>query len=64
MKVGATRRSCRRCTDEVASGEKVGEICRRLGVSEHVLSLKKQFASMGVQELRELQSLRDENVEN
>jgi putative transposase len=47
---------------QVASGEKVGEICRRLGVSEQTFyRWKKQFAGMGVQELRELRSLRDEN---
>jgi putative transposase len=47
---------------QVASGEKVAEICRRLGVSEQTFHRwKKQFAGMGVQELRELRSLRDEN---
>ena len=38
------------------------EVCRRLGVSEQTFyRWKKQFAGMGVQELRELRSLRDEN---
>ena len=47
---------------QVDSGEKVTEICRRLGVSEQTFyRWKKQFAGLGVQELRELRSLRDEN---
>ena len=47
---------------QVDSGEKVTEVCRRLGVSEQTFyRWKKQFAGLGVQELRELRSLRDEN---
>jgi putative transposase len=47
---------------QVESGEKVTEVCRRLGVSEQTFyRWRKQFARMGVQELRELRSLRDEN---
>ena len=47
---------------QVAGGEKVAEVCRRLGVSEQTFyRWKKQFAGLGVQELRELRSLRDEN---
>ena len=47
---------------QVDSGEKVAEVCRRLGVSEQTFyRWKKQFAGLGVQELRELRSLRDEN---
>ena len=47
---------------QVDSGEKVTEVCRRLGVSEQTFyRWKKQFAGIGVQELRELRSLRDEN---
>lgn len=47
---------------QVEAGEKVTEICRRLGVSEQTFyRWKKQFAGLGVQELRELRSLRDEN---
>ena len=39
-----------------------GDVCRRLGVSEQTFyRWKKQFAGLGVQELRELRSLRDEN---
>jgi putative transposase len=44
------------------SGEKVAEICRKLGVSQaSFYTWKKQYAGMGVQELRELRQLRDEN---
>jgi putative transposase len=47
---------------QVEGGEKVAEVCRRLGVSEQTFyRWKKQFAGLGVQELRELRSLRDEN---
>jgi len=44
------------------SGEKVADICRKLGVSQaSFYAWKKQYAGMGVQELRELRQLRDEN---
>lgn len=44
------------------SGEKVADICRKLGVSQaSFYTSKKQYAGMGVQELRELRQLRDEN---
>jgi len=44
------------------SGEKVAEIWRKLGVSQaSFYTWKKQYAGMGVQELRELRQLRDEN---
>jgi len=44
------------------SGEKLADICRKLGVSHaSFYTWKKQYAGMGVQELRELRQLRDEN---
>jgi putative transposase len=44
------------------SGEKVADICRKLGVSQASFYVwKKQYAGMGVQELRELRQLREEN---
>lgn len=47
---------------QVEGGEKVAEVCRRLGVSEQTFyRWKKQFAGAGVQEVRELRSLRHEN---
>jgi putative transposase len=46
---------------QVESGEKVTEICRRLGVSEQTFyRWKKQYAGMGLSEVRELRSLRHE----
>ena len=48
---------------QVEGGEKVTEVCRRLSVSEQTFyRWKKQFAGLGLQELRELRSLRHENA--
>jgi putative transposase len=48
---------------QVEGGEKVTEVCRRLGVSEQTFyRWKKQFSGLGLQELRELRSLRHENA--
>ncbi len=47
---------------QAESGEKVGEICRKMGVSQATYyAWKKQYAGLGVQELRELRQLREEN---
>src|ERR1700722_18028958 len=44
------------------SGDKVADICRKLGVSEATFyTWKKQYTGLGVQELRELPQLREEN---
>ena len=44
------------------SGDKVADICRKLGVSEATFyTWKKQYVGLGVQELRELRQLREEN---
>ena len=44
------------------AGEKTADICRKLSVSQATFYLwKKQYAGLGVQELRELRQLRDEN---
>jgi putative transposase len=48
---------------QVEGGEKVAEVCRRLGVSEQTFyRWKKQFNGLGLSELRELRSLRHENA--
>ena len=44
------------------SGTAVEDICRKMGVSEATFYLwKKQFAGMGVPEIRRLKQLEDEN---
>jgi putative transposase len=46
---------------QVEAGEKIADVCRRLGVSEQTFCRwKKQFAGLGIQELRELRWLRDD----
>ena len=45
------------------NGATVEEVCRELGVSEPTLyRRKKQFAGMGVPEIRRLKQLEDENA--
>jgi putative transposase len=47
---------------EAGSGTSVAEIIRRLGVSEQTVHRwKKQFAGLGVAELRRLRTLEEEN---
>ena len=47
---------------QVEGGEKVTEVCRRLGVSEQTFyRWKRQFAGMGVVELRRLRQVEEEN---
>jgi putative transposase len=44
------------------AGEKVADICRRVGISEATYYVwKKQYAGLGVSELREMRQLREEN---
>jgi putative transposase len=47
---------------QVEAGERVAEICRKVGISQATYYLwKKQYAGLGVSELRELRPLREEN---
>jgi putative transposase len=47
---------------QVEAGTSVGEICRRMGITEPTLyRWKKKFAGMGVPEIRRLKQLEDEN---
>ncbi len=48
---------------QAESGTAVEEICRKMGVSEPTFyRWKKQFAGMGVPEIRRLKQLEDENA--
>jgi putative transposase len=48
---------------EAESGDTVVEVCRKHGISQQTFYLwKKKYAGMGLQELRELRQLRDENA--
>ena len=61
-KKGHTEEQIISALKQYESGEKVAEICRKLGVSQaSFYTWKKQYAGMGVQELRELRQLRDGN---
>lgn len=47
---------------QAESGEKVVDVCRKLGVSEQTFyAWRRKYAGMGVSELRELRQLREEN---
>ena len=61
-KKGHTEEQIIAALKQYEGGEKVADICRKLGVSQaSFYTWKKQYAGMGVQELRELRQLRDEN---
>jgi putative transposase len=48
---------------EAESGDTVVEVCRKHGISQQTFYLwKKKYAGLGLQELRELRQLRDENA--
>jgi putative transposase len=47
---------------QAENGDKVAEVCRKLSISQATFyTWKKQYAGLGVTELRELRQLRDEN---
>jgi putative transposase len=47
---------------QAEAGTPVGEICRKLGITESTFfRWKKKFGGLGVPELRELRQLREEN---
>lgn len=48
---------------QVEGGMKIGEVCRQLGVSEQsYFRWKKQYAGLGLSELRRLKQLEEENT--
>jgi len=47
---------------QAEGGKKVSEICREMGVSQQAFySWKRRYAGLGLNELRELRQLREEN---
>jgi len=47
---------------QVEGGKKVSEVCPEMGVSQQaVYSWKRRYAGLGLNELRELRQLREEN---
>jgi putative transposase len=47
---------------QTETGTRVGEVCRKIGISEATFYIwKKKFAGLGVTELRRLRQLEDEN---
>lgn len=47
---------------QVEAGKKVSEICREMGVSQQAFySWKRRYAGLGLNELRELRQVREEN---
>jgi putative transposase len=61
-KKGHTEEQIIAALKQYESGEKTADICRKLSISQATFYIwKKQYAGLGVQELRELRQLRDEN---
>lgn len=61
-KKGHTEEQIITALKQYESGEKVADICRKMAVSQaSFYTWKKQYAGMGVQKLRELRQLREEN---
>jgi putative transposase len=62
-KRGHSEEEILRVLREAESGETVVEICRKYGISQQSFYLwKKKYAGLGLNELRELRQLREENT--
>lgn len=61
-KKGHTEEQIIAALQQAETGGKTTEICRKLGISQATFyNWRKQYAGLGVQELRELRQLREEN---
>jgi putative transposase len=61
-KKGHTEEQIIAALQQAEADAKRGELCRKLGISEATFyTWKKQYGGLGVQELRELRQLREEN---
>jgi putative transposase len=59
---GHTEEQIIRALREAEGGKKAADICRELGVSQQAFySWKRRYAGLGLNELRELRQLREEN---
>ena len=62
-KKGHSEEEILRVLREAESGDTVVEICSKHGISQQTFYLwKKKYAGLGLNELRELRQLRDENA--
>jgi putative transposase len=62
-KKGHTEEQIIAALKQYEAGDETVDICRKLGVSQAAFCMwKKQYAGLGVQELRELRNLREEKV--
>ena len=62
-KKGHSEEEILRVLREAESGDTVVELCRKHGISQQTFYLwKKKYAGLGLNELRELRQLREENA--
>jgi putative transposase len=62
-KKGHSEEEILRVLRDAESGDTVAEICRKHGISQQTFYLwKKKYAGLGLNELRELRQLREENA--
>ena len=62
-KRGHSEEEILRVLREAESGDTVVELCRKHGISQQTFNLwKKKYAGLGLNELRELRQLREENT--